>query len=377
MKISAMFLPQFHRDPLNSQWWGEGFTEWDNVRRARPLFDGHDQPREPLEGYFDLTDAGELASQARLARAFGISAFTFYDYWYEGQRILEKPLELFLADRSIDIAFSLCWANHSWTRSWTNRTGALDVLIEQTYAQHENGRRLHFDHLARAFADPRYIRIEGKPLLQIYNAAAVPDGYLMEMRAHIERTLGVGLHLDAFVTAWSSSWNFLSQFDSATLFQPSAALFSPLNLFGANGSTVTFETRLRAAPIWIRRLIYLLMDRLPDKYNTYDFGQVWDDLCAQYVQSASSSNLPLNPMGFVDFDNTARYGRRAKIMKNNDVEIFREGLKRLIDAAKLTDNIGYLFVNAWNEWGEGAYLQPDVRTKFSRLEAIKEAGNRA
>ncbi len=373
MKIAAMFLPQFHADPFNSEWWGDGFTEWTNVRKAQRIVDGQLQPREPLDGYFDLSDPAEIDRQAKLARDYGISVFSFYDYWYEGRRPLGKPLSLFLDHPEIDIELGLCWANHSWTRSWTNRTGALDILISQTYAEDRARRESHFAHLARAFLDHRYIRYHDKPVLQIYDSAAVPPDYLTAMRQFFWSKYSVEIHLDAYVTAWLPSWNHLESFDSATLFQPSAALFSPSNIFAPRKKELSLSTLLRGAPLIIRKAIYLLLDNLPDKITIFQYPDVIASVKVQFEQSVSSCPKFLNPMAFVDFDNTARYGKRAKIMLGYDSDKFHAHLQEMIALAELSNNMGYLFINSWNEWGEGAHLQPDKAMKFGRLLAVRKA----
>lgn len=373
MKISAMFLPQFHEDPWNSKWWGEGFTEWDNVRAAKPLFPEHRQPRVPANGYFDLTDEAELVLQSQMAKRYGIDAFTFYDYWYDGTKLLGAPLQKILTLPEFDIEFSLCWANHSWTRSWTNRTGALDVLIEQTYPSDKQARIRHFDYLAKVFSDNRYVRINGKPLIQIYDVRAVPVSYIDDFRRHVEQLIGVEPHIDALITAWQPSWDFLNNYNSATLFQPSVALFSPVEMFSTTAAKATLETRLRSAPLPVKKLLYYVQDMLPNQIKKFPYDENWEKLLLQYRLSGQASPIPLNPMAFVDFDNTPRYRDRARIVEGYSAEIFKNGMKRLLKEAKKQDTIGYCFINAWNEWGEGAYLQPDESENFSRLEAIYDA----
>lgn len=372
MKISAMFLPQFHEDPYNSRWWGEGFTEWNNVRAARPAFDGHRQPRVPADGYFDLSDPAEISRQAVQAKSHGIDAFTFYDYWYDGTRLLSRPLDLFLQQPDIDIEFSLCWANHAWTRSWTNRTGALDVLISQTYAETQANREKHYDHLCKAFADPRYVRINGRPLFQVYDPHSLPSGYLQGLREFAFRKIGTDVHLDVFVTSWRADWSFLAAFDSATLFQPSAALFSPASMFGTETRKADFETRLRGAPLAVKKLIYLIQDMLPNQIRRHDYTESWDKLLTQFEQSSKECGIPLNAMAFVDFDNTARYRGRARIMTDFSISMFEAGLTALMKMAR-ANRSEMLFINAWNEWGECAYLQPDSTDGLARLEVIRHA----
>ena len=373
MKISAMFLPQFHTDPFNSDWWGEGFTEWNNVRTARARIEGQVQPRIPLDGYFDLAQADEIGRQAKQARQFGVSAFTFYDYWYDGKTPLGKPLQLFLENSHIDIEFSLCWANHSWTKSWTNRSGALDVLISQNYPASGIRRARHFEHLAMAFNDPRYIRHAGRPILQIYDPVAVPQNYIEAMREYMKHEHGLEIHIDALITAWRSSWDWLGHFDSCTLFQPSAALFSPADMFSVQEANISLETLLRSAPVAIKRLAYLVMDRFPDKVKTFDYQLTLAKLLEQFILSQAKSPLPMNAMTFVDFDNTPRYRDRARIMTGYQTSLFEQHIRSLILASEKAGGLGYVFVNAWNEWGEGAHLQPDETFKFERLQAIANA----
>ncbi|HEM47386.1 MAG TPA: lipopolysaccharide biosynthesis protein, partial [Alphaproteobacteria bacterium] len=172
-KLLAYYLPQFHEIPENNEWWGKGFTEWTNVARAAPRFAGHYQPRIPRDlGFYSLDDAAVLRRQAKLAKAAGIHGFCFYYYWFGRRRLLEKPLDLLLANPDIDIDFCLLWANEPWTRRWD---GAEDrVLMPQDYGEHTD--EAFVDELARHFRDRRYIRIDGRPLLVVYRFRSIPGG---------------------------------------------------------------------------------------------------------------------------------------------------------------------------------------------------------
>ena len=377
MKRIAMFLPQFHDCPYNSTWWGSGFTEWNNVRAARPLFAGHHQPRVPADGYYDLSSAGEIARQAGQAREFGIGAFAIYHYWYEGKRPLGRPLDVILDNPDLKIDFSLCWANHSWTRSWKNRAGSLDVLIEQTYEKDRPSRKRHFEFLAKVFSDDRYTRIQGKPLFQIYLPEAIPECELVieELREFLRERVGAEIHVSAMVTAWRPDWGYLRAFDSATLFQPSLALFSSVDLFGRGGlaSDKFLESRLRAGPAWLRHILYRMQDMLPDRRSLYPYGSTLDKVLAQYEKARSTAPLPVFPMAVVDFDNTPRYGRRARLLDGFSAERFESQLRQLGSLALGNRAGDVLFVNAWNEWGEGMYLQPEGENDFSRLLAVRNS----
>jgi Glycosyltransferase WbsX len=378
MKFVAMYLPQFHRDPNNDRWWGDGFTEWENVRNAQPLFSGHRQPRVPVQGHYDLARAEVLHQQAALARAHGVDAFAIYDYWYDGTRLLHRPLDVLLENRDIDIEFSLCWANHSWTRSWSNRSGAWDVLIQQTYPTQRDRLALHFQHLIRAFSDPRYLRIDGRPFYQIYvpehMGSSLPN-FTEGLREHTVRELGVEPHLSAFVTQWKHDWSHLRLFDSAALFQPSCALFWPVDMFG-RADTVRGQTSwVRTLPESYQRRLLRVRDLLPDRRKEFDYPSVFGKLIEQYHASRTSAPLPLHPMAFVDFDNTPRYKRRARLFRNYSSANFAQHLVRLTAAASARAPL--LFVNAWNEWGEGAYLEPDTEEGHARLEAVRLAKQHA
>ena len=170
-KILAFVLPQFHTIPENDEWWGEGFTEWTNVRKAQPLFPGHLQPRVPANGrYYNLLDPATMDWQAQLAKTHGLDGFCYYHYWFNGKRLLDKPLDLLLERGKPDFPFCLAWANEPWTRAWAG--GDREVLMPQEYGGESDWRR-HFDCLLRFFRDPRYIRVDGKPMLLLYRTNSI------------------------------------------------------------------------------------------------------------------------------------------------------------------------------------------------------------
>jgi len=376
MKFIAMYLPGFHNCPYNEKWWGKGFTEWQNVRNAKPLFDGHTQPKTPFEGFYHIDNSEIIRNQAKIATAHGIHGFSIYHYWYEGKRPLSRPIDLILENSDIDIKFCLCWANHSWTRSWKNRSGALDVLIEQSYEIDAFTRGNHEEYLCAAFKDRRYIERDGKPFFQIYapeNIINLND-FISGLRKSAKRELDRDIHISAMVTAWQPSWTYLKLFDSATLFQPSLATFSPQNLF--DPKAIAFNKKglsasLRASPLWLKKILYKIQDFMPDSYTIFNYDTVWEDLIQQYISCSSDSYLPINPMAFVNFDNTPRYGNRAKVYDGYSAEKFRAYLLKLSTLAYERQSDNFMFINAWNEWGEGMYLESDYFDKSSRLESVK------
>jgi Glycosyltransferase WbsX len=368
----AMFLPQFHRDPHNDRWWGEGFTEWENVQGARPLFDGHQQPRLPVGGPYDLANAEEIARQWETANSAGIDGFAIYDYWYEGERLLNRPLDIIKASQSLPIRYSLAWANHPWTRSWTNRAGALDVLIAQGYGRTPASRESHFSHLFEHFADSRYLRRDGRPIFQVYNPVDLikQNGYIDQLREFCWRNGAFELEVSAMLTGWRPNWDFLAEYDSATLFQPSMALFSPVE-FNEPGRQ-TNNHRVRALPINVQKLIYRAIDILPKQPKLFDYSVMCEATAAQAEFASARLPVPCHPMVNVAFDNTPRYGKRARILEGQTVQLFQKCLESVAQTASNSGG-NLVFINSWNEWGEGAHLQPDVLDGNSRLVAISSA----
>lgn len=373
LKFFAFYLPQFHECEYNNKWWGKGFTEWVNVRSATPLFEGHLQPKIPATGYYDLSNADVISKQSSQAKKYGIDGFVFYHYWYNGERPLCRPIDTILKTPSIDVNFSLCWANHSWTRSWKNRQGALDVLIEQGYENCYAERLKHYKFLSQVFADDRYNRVNGKPLFQIYAPQDIPNlaEYISGLREYCFKEIRTELHIATMITAWSPKWGYLKNFDSVSLHQPTLSLYSPEHIF--SGVKTVFDSSfmqafLRALPEPVKRKMYIIQDNFFNKVTLFDYDLVWQKLLRQTV-NAMKKHPNVFPTAFVDFDNTPRYKGRAKMMQGFSPEKFGLYLEKLA-AVTVAHNNYYLFLNAWNEWGEGMYLEPDLTYGNRRLEQV-------
>lgn len=341
----AFYLPQFHAIPENDLWWGKGFTEWTNVRRAAPQFDGHAHPRTVGElGEYDLTDVQVMHDQAALAKANGIDAFCYYFYWFDGKRLLERPLDQFLASGP-DMPFCISWANESWSRRWDGKEH--EALITQEYGE-ETAERI-FEAFLPLLRDPRYLRVDGAAVLMVHRTDHLPAGTgYAETWRRLADAAGVGpLHLVAAETHPGIDPT-LSGFDAAAEFPPVGAnTLGAARLLPPKGVAADFRGRLMSYPRLARRF----ERRAVPTFTRY--------------------------RGVVPgWDNTARRGRAATVYVGATPARYRDWLTHArISEQRLRGDSGLVFVNAWNEWAEGAYLEPDAHHGRAYLEATSwEAG---
>lgn len=350
-RVLAFHLPQFHPIPENDEWWGAGFTEWRNVARARPLFRGHEQPHEPAElGQYDLRVPQARSAQAELARAHGIDAFCYYHYWFHGRRVLERPFDEILASGEPDFPFCLCWANEPWTRSWDGRSGT--VLLEQRYGPEDDV--AHADWLCRAFADRRYLRVDGKPLFLVYRASSLPEPRRTTDRWRERcRERGIGeLHLarvDSFPEE-SAVAPADQGFDAAVEFQPD------------------WGTLVRHR--WWLRLRSLLLPgravRIRRTIHAYDYSTIVDLMLRR-----EPPGYPRYPCVVPGWDNTPRRVDGAYMLVDRSPEEYARWLADAMRRAASVPGEPLVFVNAWNEWGEGCHLEPCARFGRAFLEATR------
>jgi len=341
-KLIAFYLPQYHRVAENSEWWGPGFTEWTNVARGRPNFDGHYQPHIPRElGFYDLDRVETMREQAALAREYGVHGFCFYYYWFSGRRILERPLDNFLAS-DIDISFCLCWANENWTRTWDGDTKS--VLLEQKYAEGDEERFIQ--DIYPFLADPRYIRVDDKPLLVVYRIKELPDpaGSIRKWRAEAERLGLPGLHVSVV--------DFYDISDPREVGADAMVEFPPHKFNGPQNcpdpSPHLTNPNFRGGLIDYSRVIAQSMLRPAPPFTLY------------------RGIIP-------SWDNTARRQDTGTIIVNATPAFFGSWLKFLRTYTRETRPAAsdpFIFVNAWNEWGEGCHLEPDVQWGLNYLDEV-------
>jgi lipopolysaccharide biosynthesis protein len=324
--IYAFYLPQYYQCPENDEFWGEGFTDWDNVKKAKPLFDGHRQPILPSAevGFYDLKDPEVLRKQAQMAKDHGINGFVFHHYWFNGKKVLDTPLNNWLNDPTIDLPLALSWANESWTRRWDGLDQ--EVLIQQTYGDDWANR--FWDDISPFLLDPRYIRVDGKPMLLIYRLGQIPNA-LEAISTWRKRAVEDGhpaLHLLAVMPGrdFEPIENEVSaEVDGMVAFPPG----SHINL-ASLAKHITSQNKLTGDVL------------------SYQASAAWPE-------SSEFTKIPTYPTVMPGWDNTARRGTDAYIFHGSNPLTWANNLRRT-ESRNSTDT---LFINAWNEWAEGAVFE--------------------
>jgi lipopolysaccharide biosynthesis protein len=365
----AIHLPQYHPIPENDRWWGKGFTEWTNVAKASPLFRGHYQPHLPADlGFYDLRLKEVREQQANLAKEYGIDGFCYYHYWFNGQRILERPVEEILTSGEPDFPFMLCWANENWTRRWDGQEQ--DILLKQEYSQADDIEHMH--ELIRFFKDERYIRVGNRPVFIIYKPFLLPDATQTALTwRKVAAEYGIDLYLCHMVFSYQSdSPKLIAGFDAAIDFEP----------FGIRRKDIFEKLRLNNLKNQIRfnflstsKAVRILNNGLakisPSPLNRISYNWLIENL------------IPIKEMGYKIYpsltpgwDNTARKKKHPTlILEKSTPELFSEWYKKIIDDfVPYSAEENFVFINAWNEWGEGNHLEPCQQFGLQYLEALKK-----
>lgn len=342
VRVIAFYLPQFHAIPENDKWWGEGFTEWTNVKPAKPQFEGHYQPHVPDDflGYYNLLDSKTQLKQIELAKQYGVEGFCFYIYWFSGRRLLEQPVDNYLSDSKLGLPFCVCWANENWSRRWDGLDS--DLLMEQRYSPEDD---IEFiANTAKYLRDPRYIRISGKPLLLVYRPNLFPNMRATTQRWRVWcREHGIG---EIYLT-YPQSFECVDPaeygFDAACEFPPN------------NSSPPNITHKLAPKVEDFQTVVYdwrILLDR-SDEYEIPKYT---------LFRSVTPS-----------WDNTARKKNKGIVFQNSCPKLFEKWLTNafvdtLVRQQEVDERI--VFINAWNEWAEGAHLEPDKRYGYAWLNSI-------
>lgn len=344
IKVIAFYLPQFHAIPENDSWWGKGFTEWTNVKPAQPQFKGHYQPHIPEGlGYYNLLDEDTFEKQIKLAKNYGIGGFCFHFYWFGGKLLLEKPIEKYLSNPNLDLPFCLSWANENWTRRWDGRSK--EILIAQ---QHSPKDDLAFiEHVSKYMLDKRYIRIDKKPLLLVYRSEELPSAKeTAKIWRDWCRTNGVGEIYLVYVQSFEKPSPEKYGYDAAVEFPP--------NYSGAK--MITHEVKPINKDFKCNVFDWSSMVELSENYNNPGY-KLFRGVCPGW-------------------DNTARMGNKSHILINSHPDDFKRWMQNAsIDTIKRFDSQDerLVFVNAWNEWAEGAHLEPDKKHGYAYLQSIYDA----
>lgn len=340
-KAIAFYLPQFHPIKENNEWWGEGFTEWTNVTKAQPQFIGHHQPQLPADlGFYDLRLPETLRQQRDLAKNYGISGFCFHYYWFSQKRLLETPINNFIKDKSLDMDFCFCWANENWTRRWDGRDN--EILISQEFSESDDIKII--DDLIESFKDPRYIKIKSKPLLIVYRASLLPDAKAtaMRWRQRVKENGFSGIYL---VCARSNH-----DIDPRDFGFDAAVEFPPHQVDGID-----------------------ISDQLPAINPNYaghvqDYAEV-----AERFGKHDEAEYRLFKTVMPAWDNEARKPGKGLCFHGSTPDLYSKWLR---DAIEISNNRPsderIVFINAWNEWAEGAHLEPDTYSGHAYLEATRK-----
>ena len=361
-KIIAMYLPQFHQIPENDEFWGEGFTDWITVKKAKPLFKGHQQPRVPLNNnYYDLSIKENVEWQAKLAREHGIFGFGIYHYWFNNEKnLLTKPAEILLENKDIDINFFFAWDNANWIRSWGNvegnswapsmekekvKRGEPIVLIPYILGEKKDW-EIHYNYVSKFFADDRYIKKGNMPVFVI-------------------------LKYNEQIQKMCDYWEELARkdgYDGLYFIYKCTSNCGPLN----NKNVFKYEpgySGFPTPPSLPSRLFKKAVRKIGFKkgFYIYSYDEVWNKIIENTLGMPRSNCYS---GAFISYDDTPRRGKRGTVVYGSTPEKFAHYLSRLLEICSNQDK-DYVFLTAWNEWGEGAYLEPDSKDGMNYLQALK------
>jgi hypothetical protein len=349
IRTLAIYLPQYHPIKENDEWWGKGFTEWRNVAKAKPRFPLHYQPHIPADlGFYDLRLPDVRNEQAALAQKYGINGFCYYHYWFNGKLLLEKPLQEILKLKEPDFPFMLCWANENWSRTWDGLEKK--ILIRQEYSIVDDLN--HIRYLIDIFKDPRYIKVDGKPVFCIYNSTELPNiDETIRLWRDEARKHNLELYICRFEGKGRTGIKYMKNcFDAAIEFQPDFSLLNNRIIIPKminHISKVLFGKNIIPLITSYKNLIKLSLHSLQPKYKRY-------------------------PCVTPSWDNSARK-RDSLIFHGSSPELFKKWFASVYNRfIPFSEDENFIFINAWNEWAEGNHLEPDLKYGLQYLEAVKE-----
>lgn len=359
MKIIAFYLPQFHETEYNNEWWGKGYTDWMAAKNAKPLFEKHNQPRIPFNNnYYDLseTNAATWKWQAEIAKEHGVYGFCIYHYWFAGKKILNKPAEILLNHAEIDINYSFCWDSTSWKRTWYKHAVEQEILIEQDYGNIHMWEQ-HFNDLLPFFRDTRYMKIDNKPIFHIYRTSDI--ACLDEMKKCWDK-LAIEQGFDGIYLISGDLGNRNNDKNGIDAYYN----YEPNHVYDKYYRTWSIRSSVIRAGILKRVNKYCGTSFFPDKRSSQAIYNL--------IEKDEENNVKKTYLGiFSDYDDTPRRQLGGTVYCNNRPEYFKRCLKKQIEKTEKMGN-EYLYITAWNEWGEGAYLEPDEKLGMTYLQIIHE-----
>lgn len=354
MKKIAYYLPQYHQIEENDKWWGEGFTEWTNVQKAKPLFKGHYQPFRPLnDNYYCLNEKNTVIWQTSLADNYGLYGFAYYHYWFNGKLLLEKPAENLLKWKDINQKFFFFWANHSWIK---NSNGKIEVLQKQEYGGVEDW-KIHFEYFKTFFKDNRYIKIDNKPVIGLYAPKDIPDvNKMIEHWNMMAKENGFnGIYIIESVNTFNIQDinNDHINSDALVIRQPNASMHKYSRIYAHVRNHPKIQKIIRVFYPW-----------------KIDYKKIVNQIIKDSKSLTTKRKVFLG--AFTGWDNTSRHGRKGWIAINSNPEIFG---KQISELDKLGEKDDFMFINAWNEWAEGMFLEPEQRYGYKYLQKIRNDSN--
>ncbi|MFD2891013.1 glycoside hydrolase family 99-like domain-containing protein [Flavobacterium chuncheonense] len=348
IKPIAIHLPQFHPIPENDAWWGKGFTEWTNVTKAQPRFEGHYQPHLPADlGFYDLRLEEARLAQEALAKQYGIYGFCYYHYWFNGKRVLNEPLDRKLQNPKEDFPFMLCWANENWTRAWDGKDN--DVLLKQSYSPEDDLAHMRW-LCSNVFSDSRYIKVGNKPVFAIYRQELFPD---------IKKTI--------------HSWRQIAKeefgFDDLYLcVMESFNQHVNPNDYGFDAAIEFSAHQVIRNKVEVKRKRFSLMKHNGETIDYRDF-----ELGVAQAIARTLPDYKLYRSVTPSWDNSARKGSKGIVAVGSSPELYESWLYKVATGFKAYSNDeNFLFINAWNEWAEGNHLEPCTKYGHAYLEATKK-----
>ncbi len=353
-RLIAFYLPQFYPTPENDEWWEKGFTEWTNVKRAKPLFKDHYQPRIPADelGYYDLRDQNVRIKQAELAKSAGIEGFCYWHYWFAGRRLLNRVFDEVVESGVPDFPFCLCWANHTWYAKRWNPKVRDKILIEQTYPGMDDYINQFYSMLP-AFRDKRYIKVDGRLLYGIFSPTNIPDieGFTSIWNSLAKEYDLPGFYFFALSQGSSNLANYSPCFDSV--------VFDPM-YDAAYCNRTTFKNKL------LTKLNPILNRPVPMSYDFY----------SKIAFESFVQNPKMVPCIIPNFDHSPRSGSRGVIIHGSTPEKWGQLCEKTLNLVQNRDGEHLVFIKAWNEWGEGNYLEPDYRFGREYLQQLARCSNK-